>query len=123
MVCDIIDNSWATRGDDSIDKPAISMSSQVLEASNILREFLFERVYNLRSIEQEAEKAKEVIRLLYNYFNENEDKLPQEYRLYSDDTERKVVDYIAGMTDQYALKLAEELDKEKLDKDRVSGVK
>ena len=34
---------------------------------------------------------------------------PPEYRLYSNDTERRIVDYIAGMTDHYALRLAEEL--------------
>jgi dGTPase len=111
MVCDIIDYSWAARGDniDSItEHPSIGMSPQILEATNNLREFLFDWVYDLRSALEEAEKAREVIRLLYSYFNEHEDKLPPEYRFYSDDTERRVVDYIAGMTDQYALRMAEE---------------
>jgi len=111
MVCDVIDNSWAARGCGIIEKrPAISMSPQVLPVANTLREFLFERVYNLRSAQKETEKAREVIRLLYKYFNKHEDKLSAEYRLYSDETERRVVDYIAGMTDQYALRLAEELE-------------
>jgi dGTP triphosphohydrolase len=35
--------------------------------------------------------------------------MPREYRLNSETTERCVADYIAGMTDQYALRLAEEL--------------
>jgi len=113
MVCDIIDNSLAARGYDTIkvDKPAISLSPQVLEATNNLREFLFERVYNLQSAQEEAERARKTVCLLYNYLKEHEDKLPSEYRAYSDDTERRVVDYIAGMTDQYALRLAEELEK------------
>ena len=109
MVCDIIDYSWAATGHNITDSPTIGMSPQVLEATNTIREFLFDRVYNLHAAEKEAEKAREVVRLLYKYFNEHEDKLPPEYRLYSDETERKVVDYIAGMTDQYALRLAEEL--------------
>ncbi len=109
MVCDIIDCSWAVRGDSITTSPTIGMSPQILEASNTLREFLFDRVYNMRSAQKEAEKAREVVRLLYHYFNEHEDKLPPEYRFYSDETERRVVDYIAGMTDQYALRLAEEL--------------
>jgi dGTPase len=110
MVCDIIDNSWDVRGCGIIkERPAIKMSLQVLTAANTLRDFLFERVYNLRSTQQETEKAREVVRFLYRYFNEHEDRLPVEYRLHSDTTERRVVDYIAGMTDQYALRLAEEL--------------
>ena len=111
MVSDIIDSSWAARGCDTInrDKPAISMSSQVLEATSNLREFLFERVYTINSAQEKAKEARETICFLYQYFIEHEDKLPLEYRAYSDDTERRVVDYIAGMTDQYALRLAEEL--------------
>lgn len=108
MVCDIIEHSWAARGD-STDSPAINMSPQILEASKNLREFLFKLVYNVRSAQKEAEKAREVIRQLYSYFNKHENKLPAEYRFYSDETERRVVDYIAGMTDQYALRMAEEL--------------
>jgi len=109
MVCDIIDYSWAARGYNTTTNPIISMSPQVLEATNTLREFLFDKVYNVRSAQKEAEKAREVIRLLYDYFNEHEDKLPSEYCSYSDDPERRVIDYIAGMTDQYALRLSEEL--------------
>ena len=50
-----------------------------------------------------------MIRLLYEYFKKHEGKLPLEYCLHSDETERRVVDYIAGMTDQYAQRVAEEL--------------
>ncbi|MAH39077.1 MAG: deoxyguanosinetriphosphate triphosphohydrolase, partial [Dehalococcoidales bacterium] len=90
-------------------KPTIRMSYKVAEASNELRQFLFERVYYVQSAQQEAEKAREVVRELYQYFVKHQDKLPPEYRLYSDETERRVVDYIAGMTDQYATRLAKEL--------------
>ena len=110
MVCDIIDNSWAVRVCDIIkERPAIKMSPQVLEAANTLHDFLFERVYSLRSAQEETEKAREVIRSLYKHFNEHEESLPAEYRLQSDTAGRRVVDYIAGMTDHYALRLAEEL--------------
>ena len=57
----------------------------------------------------ETERAREIVRFLYNYFNGHEDRLPSEYSLYSDEMERRIVDYIAGMTDQYALRLTEEL--------------
>jgi len=109
MVCDIIDYSWVASGYNTIDNPTIGMSHQVLEATNNLREFLFDRVYNVRSAQEEAEKARGVVRLLYKYFTEYEDQLPSEHRFYSDEIEQRVVDYIAGMTDQYALRMAEEL--------------
>jgi len=110
MVCDIIENSWAATGYNTATKPTIQMSRQVQEVTDNLRQFLFDRVYNVQQAKQEAEKAREVVRQLYKYFVEYEDKLPPEYRSYSDETEQRVVDYIAGMTDQYALRIAEELE-------------
>jgi len=108
MVCDIIEHSWAATGYEGAGKPTIGMSPQILEATDTLREFLFDKVYNVHSAQKETERAREVIRLLYDYFNKHADKLPPEYSIHSDAIERKVVDYIAGMTDQYALRTAEE---------------
>jgi dGTPase len=110
MVSDIIDSSWAATGlADTPESPTISMSPEVLTATDTLRKFLFERVYDIRSAQEESERAREVVRLLYQYFKEHEEKVPPEYYPSSDDTERRVVDYIAGMTDHYALRMAEEL--------------
>ncbi len=109
MVSDIIEQSWAVSGYNTTDSPAIGMSPRILGATNTLRDFLFDRVYNLQAAQEEAEKAREVVRSFYRYFNEHEDRLPTEYSYYSDDIERRVVDYISGMTDQYALRMAEEL--------------
>jgi len=85
------------------------MSPDVIEATNELRQFLFDRVYYPSLAGEDAVKAVEVIRLLYLYFLQHEDKLPRELAALADSKERKVVDYIAGMTDQYALRLAEEI--------------
>jgi len=120
MVCDIIDHSWAASGQDTQGSPTIGMSPEVLEATNTLHKFLFDKVYDLRSAQEETETAREVIRLLYQYFKEHEDKVPSEYRPHSDEVEQRVVDYIAGMTDQYALRMAEELT---LVKDRIKQAK
>jgi dGTPase len=110
MVTDIIKCSWDSCACDIIkERPAIKMSSRVLAATNMLRDFLFERVYNPLSAREETEQAREVVRSLFRYFNEHGDDMPAEYRVHSDTVERKVVDYIAGMTDQYAIRLAEEL--------------
>jgi len=109
MVCDIIDRSWSATGlDDSKKTPIITMSPRVLKAANSLRQFLFQNVYEVQSTSKETERARQIIRLLYQYFVRNPDKLPEEY-LSSNDEERGVVDYIAGMTDNYALRLSDEL--------------
>ncbi len=109
MVCDAVETSWQMLDYGIILMPVVTMSSEVLAAANTLRDFLFERVYSLCSAQNETSKAIGVIRLLYNYLNKHPDRLPAEFRAKSQDITRGVVDYIAGMTDQYALRLAEEI--------------
>lgn len=112
MVNDVIESSWAASGARTMDSTTsvhISMSPDVLEATNTMREFLFERLYNVRSAQQESDQARHIIRRLYRYFSTHEDRLPPEYRLGDDERERRAVDYIAGMTDRYALRIAEEM--------------
>jgi dGTPase len=112
MVSDIIKNSWDVRSCDIIkEKPAIRMSPEVTAAAGTLNDFLFERVYDVRSNHEETEKAREVVRFLYGYFIEHDEKVPAEYRLHAETKEQKAVDYIAGMTDQYALRLEREIRK------------
>ncbi|MBI2836431.1 MAG: deoxyguanosinetriphosphate triphosphohydrolase [Chloroflexi bacterium] len=101
MVSDIIEQSW--------EKPAVAMSPRILEPTDILRQFLFARVYNWQSAQEEAEKGRVVVRRLYEYFNQYQDRLPPEYLRHSATPEQGIADYIAGMTDQFALRLAEEL--------------
>jgi dGTPase len=112
MVCDIIEHSWAVR-EGATEKPAIEMSPEISEATDNLRQFLFDNVYNIRSAQEEADKARETLRQLYQYFNDYPKKMPPEYSFYSDEVERRVVDYIAGMTDLYALRMVEEMAQEK----------
>lgn len=98
MVCDIIKKSWMS--------PEIAMSPRVLTATDTLRQFLFQRVYH--SARKEAASAREVVRRLYDYFKKQQDKLPPEYLLHSNEPEQGIVDYVAGMTDQFAQRLAKQ---------------
>jgi dGTPase len=110
MVTDIIEHSWDIRTRDKIEeRPAVKMGPEVVKAATVLNNFLYQRVYNRASTREETVHARETVRALYEYFTRHEDKLPEEYRLHRDAVERRVVDYIAGMTDQYAINLAEEL--------------
>ncbi len=110
MVCDIVDYSWSANGDNTAAKSnedlEISMSPLVLEAADILREFLFARVYEHCAHNAEAQKAREIIRFLYDYFFNHTEALPEEYPKRGEAKERVVVDYIAGMTDQFIMSLA-----------------
>jgi dGTPase len=113
LVCDIVGNSLASM-ESSLKEPTIEMSANILNATNDLREFLFDKVYNPSLAGKDTLKAKRVIRLLYSYFLKHERQLPEEYVNRTDTIERKVTDYIAGMTDQYALRMARRIRHEKL---------
>ncbi|MBI2830011.1 MAG: deoxyguanosinetriphosphate triphosphohydrolase [Chloroflexi bacterium] len=113
MVCDIIERSWSVSGYAGIsaEHPRVEMGVEALDATYILREFLFQNVYDVQSTQRPAEEARRVVRFLYEYFQKHENKLPMEYASTGTPAEQKVIDYIAGMTDQYALRLVEELQK------------
>ncbi len=112
MVTDIIKSSWEARACDIIGKrPRIKMSPRVLAAADLLRAFLFERVYTPTTERAEGADAKKTVAFLWNYFIKHETELPVEYRAHADTLERGIADYIAGMTDQYAMGLAGELKK------------
>jgi dGTPase len=106
MVSDIVRSSWAVTRPGKLNGLAIRMNPEVLGATNLLRDFLFERVYHATTKTRQAREAHRVVRLLYDYFCRHESKMPDEITKRSDGVERKVVDYVAGMTDQYALSIA-----------------
>lgn len=107
LVGDIVTSSWAARGESGVAaRPKITMSQGATGAAQEMRDFLFKRVYNLESAPGQVERAHQVVRRLYDYYLAHEDRLPPEYRRGAGDTARRVVDYVAGMTDQYATGLA-----------------
>jgi dGTPase len=99
LVSEIIDCSWNIREGGSDPEPAIKMNEPAREAAGQLHEFLYDRVYNYSSSLPEALQARQVVRQLYLYFDQRRDQLPSEYG----DPHHQVVDYIASMTDNYAL--------------------
>jgi len=107
MVNDIVTKSWVATGEEGFHSfPSISMSDEVREYVNVLREFMFDRVYVPEDRSEEGQAARDIVRLLYQYYDDNRDTIPVEYP----DEERAVVDYIAGMTDLYAIRVAERIE-------------
>jgi len=90
----------------SCNQPQIKMSPQVHEAFEKLRDFMFEQVYFNANAKREEGKAMHVVRALYDYYLKHIDLLPQDFKnnIETDGKKRVVADYIACMTDQYAIK-------------------
>lgn len=89
------------------DSTQITMSPLVLQVTEDLRNFLFETVYIHFSDREETEKAKQLVRTLYEHFSQHPNQLPDELQRnpHHDPPERLVCDHIAGMTDRYALEV------------------
>lgn len=85
----------------------IRLDRDVQSAFDILHEFMFDRVYTNPVCKSEEGKAMAMIQRLYEFFSTNPDALPNEYIeiAWKDGAERAACDYIAGMTDGYALKV------------------
>lgn len=110
MVCDIIDSSWAATGLLGLDvQPDITMSSEMREAANTLRRFMFQRVYTWEGTRDEVETAKAIVRFLFEHFLHHPEAIDSDFAAPGDPLERRVADYIAGMTDQFALAAAKRL--------------
>lgn len=106
IVLDIIKNSY--------DKPYITMSKEVFEAVNNLKKFNYENIYAKANTKEQIEVYEKQFRFLFNiYLDElnNNKKNEKIYKVFLNDMDksyldntsnaRKVIDYIAGMTDDY----------------------
>ncbi len=85
------------------DYEKITVSEEIESLMYELRQFLFERVYYNPLVLQEAQKAKYIIEALYNYFLEHPHLLFGDVIPSLREVHRAVCDFIAGMTDRYAL--------------------
>ena len=96
MVADIIDSGAEER---------IKMSAKTLEATNALRNYLYDDVYPRPEIQDSIEKAKKILKEIYLFLIDRPSTFLEEAQLSSadEDIERLVVDFVSGMTDRYAL--------------------
>lgn len=99
MISNIIENSANTIN--------IRMSNEFQEATDNLRNFMYQRVYVGSIAKVEEGKAENMIRQLYRKLLQNPELLPEEYFSVAekDGIHRVVCDYIAGMSDRYAVKV------------------
>ncbi len=96
MIVDIINNS--------MDKPQVAMTDEVYEAMMELRSFMFRNVYTNPVAKAEDDKAKEILVTLFDTFTKEPETLVKAgLSPIVFESERDVCDYIAGMTDNYAI--------------------
>ena len=92
----------------SMDRPEICMSPAVERAMADLRRFMFDNVYLNPKAKGEEDKAVHMIEQLFDYYMKHPEALPEQFRksleLTDISREQVVCDYIAGMTDSYAVK-------------------
>ncbi len=91
-----------------LDGPLVAFSEEMRQNDRALRAFLFQRMYRHYKVNRMTTKAKRVVRDLFAQYLERPDCLPDEWRetgeaIEGKDRARLVADYIAGMTDRYAL--------------------
>ncbi len=84
---------------------AVRLSPVVDQALKDLRAFMFERVYRNPVAKGEESKAKAMLQRMFEYYMTHPEALPVDFlpQLSFDGMERTVCDYIAGMTDNYAV--------------------
>ena len=97
----------------STDKDDIAMSDKVAKAMKSLRAFMFERVYTNPEAKSEEGKAEMLMETLYEYYMNHIDALPKDLLVLmekgGEHKERIVCDYLASMTDRFAIATYEEI--------------
>ncbi len=95
----------------SAGKDRIQMTEGVGQATEALRAFLFANVYTSPIAKAEDSKAREMLARLYEHFEKHPEQMPDTYRrlLDREGVPRCVCDFIAGMTDRYAIELYKRL--------------
>ncbi|WP_457641987.1 deoxyguanosinetriphosphate triphosphohydrolase [Persephonella sp.] len=91
----------------------IVMEDKIYKAMYTLREWLFDNVYHAKAVVEELEKGKGIVKALYEYYVEHYYEIPY-YEKYLNlwgeyDPKQAAVDYVAGMTDRFALKTYERI--------------
>jgi len=87
------------------------MSREFQEASDHLRDFMFKKVYIGSAAKKEETKAERMLRELFTWLMEHPEYLPADFRdsIEKEGLEQSVTDYVAGMTDRYAVRKFNEI--------------
>ena len=103
LVCDMIFTSR--------EAGSICMTPQIQKSLADLRSFMFARVYHNPVAKGEESKARDMLQMLFRFYVDHPEQLPADFQpqLSFDGLGRTVCDYIAGMTDNYAIEKFNEI--------------
>ena len=104
LIHDVIDTSYGT--------DTVEMSEEIGDALSALRRYMFEYLYTNPVAKSEEVKAEKLLEILYDYYMEDQSRLNNESieMLYmGEDLTTVICDYIAGMTDNYAIETFKEI--------------
>jgi dGTPase len=87
----------------SLARDEIAMDDRTLDIMLELRAFMFENVYLRAEIEPQRRRAREIVRNLVEYYVAHPSEIPATYRQDDAATLTQVIDFVAGMTDRYAI--------------------
>lgn len=96
---------------ESYGKDDVVMEKEKKQATEKLRDFMFENVYTVPAARAEEGRAGEMLTAMYGYFRNHKEKLPEFYRKLLDkyDEDTVLCDYLSSMTDRYAVYTFEEI--------------
>lgn len=101
MVMDMVESS--------MDQDRISLSKQTEDTMNLFRRFMFEKVYMAPDLIPDRNKGAYVVKHLFGYFMEHPDQMEETAHINGFYSTQDVVDYVAGLTDNYAIELFKKL--------------
>jgi len=102
IVLDVIDQSLKN----SLE--FISISNEIYDEISRLRDFLFDRVYLVKESEEEIEKIRKIFSTIISHVRKNPGKYISPFPA-EDTVDRRIIDFIAGMTDRYVMNLFEQI--------------
>lgn len=94
---------------ESCKRGRVAMNADILLAMKTFREFMFERVYLRPESVAQANRARGVIHQIVEHLLAHPEQIPDSYRIVDAEPLTQVLDYVAGMTDRYALNLHDQL--------------
>lgn len=108
---DRINNMITSIYDFSRGKSVVSMDAEMLKATENLRTFMFDNVYNTNEARGEEIRADKMLTTLYEYYLKNIEELPEPYKLLLEryTKEQVICDYISSMSDRYAIYIFESI--------------
>ena len=83
--------------------PVIAFTPEIVGADQAIKDFLYPRMYRHQRVMRVMSDAQQIVRDLFDVYRADNEEMPEEWRDLGDGPERAAADFIAGMTDRYAI--------------------